>query len=96
MDDDSFLYHHRIISQTTVLSDTLLPVCLAPDTPFLKKKKNSLLTCWIASIKHILIFSALLLASSEVIVSLDLLPYFLFGAAKMLEMSFCRKDLQWS
>lgn len=92
MDDDSFLYHHRIKSQTTVLSDTLLPLFLAPDTIF----PPSLLIYCIASIKPILIFSALLQASSKVIVSLDLLPYFLVRDAKMLEMSFCRKEPQWS
>lgn len=70
MDDDSFLYHHRIKSQTTVLSDTLLSIFLT--------------------------FFALLQASSEVIVFLDLLPYFLVRDAKMLEMSFCRKERQWS
>lgn len=87
MDDDSFLYHHRIKSQTTVLSE-LLPVYLASDTFFF-----SLLTCLIASVKYLIIFSALLLAGSEVIVFLELLPYFLAGDAKMLEISFRRKNL---
>lgn len=91
MDDDSFLYQHRIKSQTAVLSETLLPVYLAPDTFFFFF--FSLLTCCNASIEHIIIFSALLLAGSEVIVSLDLLRYFLAGDAKMLEMSSCRKNL---
>lgn len=90
MDDDSFLYQHRIKSQTAVLSETLLPVYLAPDTfSFF----FSLLTCCNASIEHVIIFSALLLAGSEVIVSLDLLCYFLAGDAKMLEISSCRKNL---
>lgn len=91
MDDDSFLYHHRIKSQTHFY---LLVFHQILFLFFLIFIFFPLLACWIAPIKHIVIFSALLLAGSEGIVFLDLLPYFLAEDAKMLEVSFCRKEPQ--
>lgn len=87
MDDDSFLYCHRLKSQTAVLQETLLPACLAPHTCLI----YFLFTGWNASILLRVIFSLLLLAGSEVIVPLDPWTFLPCWRYKNSGKELCRK-----